>query len=154
VRFWDASALLNLAVRDGSSEKVESLLRRDPEMVVWWGTSIDCASALASALRQGRISEADLPKARTVLEHLRQRAFEIQAMEEVRSRALRILSLHALRSTTAMELAAALVWCRERTQGVSFVSLDDGLRHAAALEGFRVLPYAGEVHEPHPEEDE
>ena len=148
MRFWDASSLLTLAVREPYTERMEALLRRDPEVVLWWGTPVDCASALAAAQRQGRLAASDLPKARAVLDHLRQRAFEIQALEEVRSRALRILAVHPLHAAPALELAAALIWCRERTQGVSFVSDEDSLRQAAALEGFRVLPYADEVHEP------
>jgi len=65
----------------------------------------------------------------------------------VRARAARLLSLHPLRAADALQLAAALVWCRERTAEAPFVCLDDRLRLAAAREGFRVLPYAEEVHE-------
>lgn len=148
MRFWDSSALLALAVHDAASERIEPLLRRDPEVVLWWGTAVECAGLLGAAVRSGRLAPDDLPKAKAVVEHLRQRAFEIQALEEVRARALRILSLHPLRAGQALELAAALVWCRERTQGVSLVSVDPELRQAAALEGFRVLPYADEVHAP------
>ena len=86
-----------------------------------------------------------------LLEHLRARAFEIQPAEEVRARALRVLSLHKLRVSGAWELAAALIWCRERTQKADFVSVDGPLRLAAVLEGFRVFPYADEVHEPEPD---
>lgn len=152
MRFWDSSALLALAVQEAQSARIEPLLRRDPEVVLWWGTGVECAALLGGAVRAGRLSQDDLPKARSVVEHLRQRAFEIQPLEEVRARALRILSIHPLRAGQALELAAALVWCRERTQGESLVSLDPDLRQAAALEGFRVLPYADEVHAPDEEE--
>lgn len=47
----------------------------------------------------------------------------------------------------ALQLAAALDWCDGNTCGESFVCLDDRLRGAAALEGFRVLPYSEEVNE-------
>lgn len=119
-------------------------------MVLWWGTSLECSSALVNAGRQRELSSLDVLKAQTVVEHLRARSFEIQPTEEVRARATRILSVHTLRTAAAFQLAAALVWCRERTQGVPFVSLDESLRLAAVLEGFRVLPYADEVHEPGP----
>jgi hypothetical protein len=135
LRFWDGSALLALAVREPASERIEPLLQRDP----------------LAAQRGERISAAGLQTARSVLDHLRARAFEVQPTEEVRARALRILSVHPLGAAAALELAAALVWCRERTQGVGFVSLQAPLRLAAALEGFRVLPYADEVHAPDPE---
>jgi hypothetical protein len=120
-------------------------------MALWWGAPLDCASALLAARRQQRISPADFQKARAVLDHLRARAFEVQPTEEVRARALRILAVHPLRAASALELAAALIWCRERTQGAGLVSLDESLRMAAALEGFRVQPYADEVHEPDPD---
>jgi hypothetical protein len=41
----------------------------------------------------------------------------------------------------------ALEWCGGNTSGESFVCLDDRLRGAAALEGFRVLPYSEGVNE-------
>ena len=56
-----------------------------------------------------------------------------------------------LSAPEALQLAAALVWCRERTRGVAFVCLDERLRGAATLEGFKVLPYADEIHEPDPD---
>jgi len=135
-------------VREPASERVEPLLQRDPELACWWGAPLQCVEALLAAQRGERLSAADLQKARSVLEHLRARAFEVQPTEEVRARALRILSVHTLGAAAALELAAALVWCRERTHGVGFVSLQPPLRLAAALEGFRVLPYADEVHAP------
>lgn len=151
LRFWDSSSLLALAVWEPSSEKVEALLQRDEEVATWWGAPLECMSVLLSAHRQDRLSPADFLKARSALDHLRARAFEVQPTEEVRARALRILSVHPLRGAGAFELAAALIWCRERTHTASFVSLSEPLRLAAVLEGFRVLPYADEVHEPDPE---
>ncbi|MFP5284552.1 MAG: PIN domain-containing protein [Thermoanaerobaculia bacterium] len=145
LRFWDSSAVLALAVRGPASEKIEPFLKRDPEVVLWWGTALECASVLT---RQKRLSQTDAGKARAIVEHLRARSFEVQPTEEVRARAARILSVHPLRTAAALQLAAALVWCRERPQGVSFVSLDEDLRLAAAMEGFLVMPYAEEVHEP------
>lgn len=120
-------------------------------MALWWGAPIECASALLNAQRRERMSPADFQTARELIDHLRERAVEVQPTEAVRARAWRILSVHTLRAATAFELAAALIWCQERTHGVDFVSLDGPLRLAAALEGFRVLPYADEVHEPEPD---
>jgi hypothetical protein len=130
---------------------VETLLQRDPEVAFYWGAPLECASLLVAAQRQQRISPADLQKARIVLDHLRQLAFEVQPTDVVRARALRILSVHTLRAAAALELAAALIWCKEQTQGAGLVSLHEPLRLAAAREGFRVLPYADEVHAPDPD---
>jgi hypothetical protein len=137
-------------VREPASGKIEPLLQRDPDVAFWWGAPLECGEALLAARRKERISAADLQNARTVIDHLRSRAFEVQPTDELRARALRILSVHELSAAGALELAAALIWCRERTQGAGFVSLQGALRLAAALEGFRVLPYADEVHAPEP----
>ena len=137
-------------VRGPSTDRVEPILQRDPEVAFYWGVPLECASLLIAAQRQQRISAADYQKARNVLDHLRHLAFEVQPTEVVRARALRILSVHALPAAAALELAAALIWCKEQTQGAGLVSLHEPLRLAAALEGFRVLPYADEVHEPEP----
>jgi len=135
-------------VREPFSEWLDLLLRRDPDVALWWGAILDCVEALVEVRRRERVTEAGFERGRALVDQLRARAFEVQPSEEVRARALRILTVHPLRADRALQLAAALVWCREHTQGVGFVCLDDTLRLAAAQEGFRVLPYAGEVHEP------
>lgn len=137
-------------MREPASAKVEPLLRRDPEMAFWWGSPLEWWEALLAAQRRQTISAADLQRAREVLDHLSARGFEVQPTEDLRARALRLLSVHPLKAADALELAAALIWCRERTQGAGFVSLHPPLRLAAAMEGFRVLPYADEVHAPDP----
>lgn len=120
-------------------------------MAFWWGAPLEWWEALLAAQRRQTISAADLQKAREVLDHLRARGFEVQPTEDLRARALRLLAVHPLKAADALELAAALIWCRERTQGAAFVSLHPPLRLAAAMEGFRVPPSADEVHAPDPE---
>ncbi|HEY6321861.1 MAG TPA: hypothetical protein VJA16_09915 [Thermoanaerobaculia bacterium] len=71
------------------------ILRQDPEVVIWWGARVECASAADS-----------------------------------------------------LQLAAAIDWCEERTTGAGFVCLDQRLRSAALREGFDVVPWPEEIHEP------
>lgn len=150
LKFWDSSALLALAARERSSERVGALLRRDPEVAFWWGAPLTCLSLLAEARRRKRLTDLGFDHGRAVLDHLRARSFEIQPIPEVRTQAARLVSIYPLGSDQSLELAAALAWSQERASGAGFVSLDSSLRLAAALEGFRVLPYADEVHEPGP----
>ena len=49
---------------------------------------------------------------------------------------MRLLLSHPFRAADALQLASALVWCREQTAGAGFVSLDNRLRAAATREGF------------------
>jgi len=149
LRFWDSSALLPLLVKEPTSSRIEDLLGRDTEVVLWWATPVECVSALARIEREGKLAHSGLRQAQEILSYLRARSFEVQPVEEVRARAERLLAVHRLRAADSLQLSAALVWCRERPKGVGFVCLDDRLRLAAAREGFLVMPYSEEVHEPH-----
>lgn len=140
MRFWDTSALVPLVVHEEKTSEVEALLSSDPEMVLWWGSTVECTSALARADREGELRRQDAHMSLALLRALREAAYEIQPGEDVRSRAARLLFLHPLRAADAFQLAAALVWCRERTSGSGFVCLDVRLREAAVREGFEVLP--------------
>jgi uncharacterized protein len=147
LRFWDSSALIPLLLQEPTSARLQDLLRRDPALAVWWGTPVECASALARRQRDGTVGRSGLRQAQAALDSLRARATEVEPTEELRSRALRLLAIHQLRAGDALQLAAALIWSQERVRGVGFVSMDDRLRGAAAREGFQVVPYAEDVHE-------
>jgi uncharacterized protein len=147
VRFWDSCALVPLLIREQTSDRLKELFRRDPEVALWWGTPIECASAFARLQREGRLMRSGVRDALEALDELRALAFEIQPLTEVRARAIRLVSVHSLRAGDALQLAAALAWCRERPQKVGFVSLDARLRLAASSERFQVLPYSEDVQE-------
>lgn len=91
--------------------------------------------------------QSRLLKANGVLDLVFQRGDEVPPSDAIRERARRLIALHPLRAADALQLAAALDWCGGNTRGESFVCLDDRLRGAATLEGFRVLPYSEEVNE-------
>lgn len=147
MRFWDTSALVPLLIPQPASARLAELLRRDPALALWWGTPVEVVSGLARLQRERALTRSGLRQAQGLLEGLQTDAFEIQPTEEVRFRALRLLAVHRLRAADALQLAAALLWSRERPRGAGFVSMDDRLRAAAAREGFQVLPYAEDVHE-------
>ena len=52
----------------------------------------------------------------------------------------RLLAVHPLTAGDALQLAAALIWARERPARLRFVCLDEQLRRAAGREGFNILP--------------
>jgi predicted nucleic acid-binding protein len=147
LKFWDSSALIPLLVREATTVRLQDLLCRDPAVAVWWGTAVECAGSLERRQRDGSLARSGLRQAHAALDDLRAGALEIEPTGEVRSRALRLLAVHPLRAGDALQLAAALIWIRERVRGVGFVCMDDRLRGAAAREGFQVLPYAEDVHE-------
>lgn len=137
MRFWDASALVPLLIDQPSSAAARRWLDEDRELVVWWGSSIECASAIARLQREGILDGGAERSARDLLETLRSGWFEIRPGDAVRDQALRLLRLHPLRSADALQLAAALEWAGSPPDGV-FLGFDTRLRDAAQREGFQV----------------
>lgn len=140
MRFWDTSAVVPLLLRQPATPAIESVFRDDPVPALWWGCAVECASALARESRLGDLTREQSLTALALLKVLREGAIEVRPSDEVRARSMRLLGIHPLRAADALQLAAALVWCRQRTGSAGFVSLDDRLRAAAEREGFDVLP--------------
>lgn len=138
MRFWDASALVPLLLDQPRTDIVRRWVEEDRELVVWWGSPIECASAIARLHREGVLAGESERAARGLLDILRGAWFEIKPSETVRDQALRLLRLHTLRAADALQLAAALEWAGTPPVGV-FLTFDDRLRDAALREGFQVL---------------
>ena len=136
MRFWDWSALVPLCLAQPRTPQARKAHAEDPELVVWWGSSIECASAIARLHRDGRLSAEEEGAARELLDALRRSWFEMQPGDSVREQALRLLRLHPLRAADALQLGAALEWSGTPANGV-FVTFDERLRVAAHREGFR-----------------
>jgi predicted nucleic acid-binding protein len=138
--FWDRSALVPLLLPEEVSAALTRLLADDGEPVIWWGTPLECQSALQRRHRDNPLPADQLSAAIERLRQLVQHADTIAPTDELRRRAARLLSFHPLRAADALQLAAALVWCEEQPHGEAFVTLDDRLREAATREGFSVHP--------------
>ncbi len=140
MRFWDASAVIPLCVDDPSTTIVRRLAHEDEAIAAWWGTIVECCSALSRLNRQGDLAVSDFTQARHLLDRLAEGWAEITPGPEIRNQAIRLLGLHPLRAADALQLAAALVWADRRPWGHPFVCLDARLREAARAEGFSLLP--------------
>jgi hypothetical protein len=115
-------------------------LRADEDVIVWWGTRLECLSALSRRGREGVAAIDTILNAKALLAALASGWSEVLPIEPVRQRAERLLSVHSLRAADALQLAAALVWAEESPQGLDVVCLDQNLRQGALKEGFTVLP--------------
>jgi hypothetical protein len=138
VRFWDSSAIVPLLVAEPARESVLARLVEDPEMVVWWGTPVECASALARREREGLLSASDATRALDRLRELSLAWNEVLPSEAVRGTAQRLLRVHPLRAGDALQLAAAVIACEHEPLSFAFMSLDERLNEAAQREGFRL----------------
>lgn len=139
MRFWDTSAILPLLLEEPASANVSALFRSDPSQAVWCLTEVEAISALARRSRK-EISLKESEVARKTLQKLADSWEEVASLDSVRGRAIRLLGTHSLRAADAFQLAAALVFCDERTESLPFVCLDDRLADAARKERFPVLP--------------
>jgi hypothetical protein len=138
--FWDSSGIVPLLVPEARSGVLTALLRADAELVLWWASPLECQSALHRQRREEALPAGLLDAAFARLRALVEDADFVAPSDRVRERAGRLLAAYPLRAGDALQLAAALVWCDETPHGTGFVCLDDRLRHAARLEGFRLLP--------------
>ena len=143
MRFWDTPAIVPLLVDEARTAQMDEIWRRDPEMTVWWGTEVECVSALARLEREGALSAADVPAALEGLDALSLAWAEVEPVTRVRELAVRLLRTHPLRAADALQLGAAIVAAEERPATLRLVTLDTRLADAAAREGFAVdLPVA------------
>jgi predicted nucleic acid-binding protein len=129
-----------LIMAESQSATLATLVAEDKEATIWWGTPLECHSALHRRHRERPLVHADMTAAieriRMIVEH----ADTVSPSDELRRRAARLLAVHPLRAADALQLAAALLWCEEQPHAEGFVSLDGKLRDAAQKEGFSVLP--------------
>jgi hypothetical protein len=140
MRYWDSSALVSLLVQEPETAKREKQLRADAEIVTWWATRVECASALNRLARGGRLTQAQLKLALGDLDELAEGWAEVQPSDRVRLRAQRLLRVHPLRAADALQLSACLVAFDGESPGATFVCADERLGEAAEKEGLRVLP--------------
>ena len=139
MKYWDSSALVALLVDEPASVERRALLRQDSRIVTWWGSWIECASALNRLHREGGIDRHGLGQSLDRLQTLAAAWLEIRPLERVRRRALRLLRVHALRGADALQLAAALTASDDEPAILDIVSSDTRLSIAAEREGFLVV---------------
>ena len=55
MKFWDASAVVPLLVAERTTARLQAIAQRDPDMLAWWGSTVECASALARLERDAAL---------------------------------------------------------------------------------------------------
>ena len=140
MRFWDSSALMSLLVSEPASGVVARLLRADPEIIVAWTATIECAAACVRKHRERAASSAQLAGALARLRDLSGYWNVAEPTMALRSIAEKIVARHALRAGDAIQLASATVAAEGGEEPLEFVCFDTRLALAATTEGLRVVP--------------
>lgn len=138
--FWDSSGVVLLCVHQPSSAVARRIRAQRPRMAFWWGMPLEVRSACRRLVHEGLLPAGSLAAVYRKLGLLSDAGIEVVPSEEVRALAAEAIDRHELRAADAMQLAAALVLCRERPRGRAFVCFDKKLAAAADLMGFTVLP--------------
>jgi hypothetical protein len=139
MRFWDASAVVPLLVGEPLRDRAIALLQEDEEMLAWWGTPVEIASALSRRERERSLTPDEVAAALSVVKELQDGWHEIVPSPAVRLTAQRMLRMHPLRAADSLQLAAALIAADHAPASLEFVCFDDRLASAAAREGFLVI---------------
>lgn len=135
--FWDASALAHVCVPGQITRQARELVRTIP-LVAWWATPLEVRGALTRVLRDGTISSAAFRAAWERVSGLLLSCAMIEPTGKVKALALAQLDRFPLKASDALQLAAALIWCRQRPRGRVFVCNDRQLLDAAKVAGFEV----------------
>lgn len=138
MKFWDSSALVPLLVEEEMTVPLRDLYLGEPGAITWWGTSIECASALARLERENKLSAREAAEAFERLDALGRHWHRIEPVDAILETARRLLRVHPLRAADSCQLAAAFLASEGRPSTLEFVCLDDRLITAAQREGFVV----------------
>jgi predicted nucleic acid-binding protein len=136
VIYWDASALIPLLLKEETSASHRKVAR-DSTIVTWWGSFVECASAIARKEREGT-GPTQVAESRRMLEALAEEWREVGPSEQLRRATLRALRAHALRASDALHIGAALVASGFEPHTIRFRTEDRRLKVAAQREGFAV----------------
>ena len=134
MRYWDASALVPLAVAEPRSALVREWLSDDDHIVTWAWTRTEITSAIERRARDGTLSREQRRETLGRFDALAESWDEITDLLAVRARANALLARHPLRAADAGQLGAALLVQEQMAGALTFVCLDSSLALAAERE--------------------
>ena len=138
MNYWDTSAIVPLLVYEADTKLREDQLREATSLVTWWGTRLECISALCRREREGALSAESFQTALIRLAALGRQWTLVSPSDVVLARAEKLLRLQPLKAADALQLAAALVATHEDAGSACFHTADRRLAFVAQGTGFKV----------------
>jgi predicted nucleic acid-binding protein len=135
VIYWDTSPIIALLVGEPAAARYRRF--ENQPIVTWWGTSLECMSAIARRQREGAAADIVAESYRR-LEAMRAGWQVVRASESLHRTTVRLLKTHPLRAADALQLGAALVASNFEAHSAHFLTEDARLKQAAEKEGFVV----------------
>ncbi len=134
--FWDTGALVPLWVHQAGSPQTRAWYKAY-EIVVWWATPVEVASALARLSRLKHMSGRPWGDVQKSIAESAETWYVVSPSVAIQTRAIELVELYAVSAADALQLAAALEWCEYAPRTRAFLTCDDRLRQAARLSGFQ-----------------
>lgn len=129
--FWDSSAIVPLCAFQQNSAAARSLSQKLPEKIVWRECVVEVSSAFARLQREGLIDESTRHRFEGRLVRLETDWTIVGEHGRIIEHARTLPALYGLKAMDSLQLAAALVWCKEYPKNKDFVSADVRLSKAA-----------------------
>ncbi len=136
--FWDSSAVVPLCLKEATSSEAGKLWKRLAERVVCWETPVEIISAFARQEREGNISVQRRQQAELLLTAIEKSWITIAPSTRIIELARTFPLTCGLKALDSLQLAAALVWCKEFPKNKNFVAADRKLLQAAEAAGFTI----------------
>lgn len=140
MKFWDSSAILPLLVEEPTSKGIRKIFDEDDEVAIWWGSDVECISALARKEREAKLTPAQFALAEKNLNDFIENSIIITPSSELKKFARRLLRTHALRAADALQLAAAMVLAGDDVSELTMITFDERLKVSAQREGIQSIP--------------
>jgi hypothetical protein len=115
------------------------LYSQDHDLVIWWGTPVECVSAIARREREHGLTAVVVQKSLARLAQISSQCGVIQPVDAVKDLAIRLLRVHPLRAADCLQLSAAILASEHQPSSLEFVCLDARLSLAAERESFSVV---------------
>lgn len=136
--FWDTSAIVPLCRNEDRSQLTRQFWGRFPNRYVWRESVVEVASTLARLERQGILAEGSRTKAERRLRLVEKQWIVVEPTDRQIDLARGFPIRYGLKALDSLQLAAALVWCREFPKNKDFVAADEKLLKAAEDAGFTI----------------
>lgn len=137
--FWDTSVIVPLCVVQEASLAARREHRKYPDKILWWGTQVEVRSSFARLLRERGLERNGLEKAVKKWLAISERARELPPSPMVLEIATELPDRYGVRALDAFQLAAALVWCKEKPKNRPFICADVRLGETAERMGFAAI---------------
>lgn len=136
--FWDTSAVVPLCVLQNASISARGAHRKYAVKTLWWGTQVEVRSSFARLVRDGEIERSGFETAVKKWTAISLRSHELPPSDRLLEIASELPDKYRVRALDAFQLAAALVWCKEKPRNRPFICADSRLATAAGSAGFEV----------------